>query len=100
VPDNVLFCPTCAAKRSDEALWELQREFLRRCVLGDYQLRITQDRNHHVLLYTTYTRTFCGRELAGAPKIKYEPYDDGTIRNLCAGCRGALAGAIQAMTTP
>lgn len=97
VPDNVLICPACLAGRSDHALRELQIEFLRKVARGEfsYALRVAKGKERHVMMYGSWTRAFCGKELQAKPPITYEPYTDQTLEKVCAGCRIAIASVMQ-----
>jgi hypothetical protein len=97
IPDNALACPDCAMARGDEALYNLQLEFLRKAASGEvnYTLRVAKGADRHVLMYTSYTRTFCGRELKGKPRIGYEPYSADALSHVCTGCRIALTSALK-----
>jgi hypothetical protein len=96
IPDNVLACPVCAAKRGEQAFHDLQVEFLRKVVRGEYSyaLRIAKVREHHVMMYSSQTRTFCGRHLE-TPQIRYEPYADDMFHSLCPDCRNVITSLIE-----
>jgi hypothetical protein len=97
IPDNALACPTCAAERGEESFRRLQLEFLRKAVRGDfnYTLRIAKGSGQHVLMYSSYTRTFCGQELSVRLQIAYEPYSVDTLAKICSGCRIAITSAVK-----
>jgi hypothetical protein len=98
IPDKALSCPDCAKERDQQALQDAQLEFLRRTVRGDfnYTLRVIKDRDRHVLMYTSYKRTFCGQHLESKPPyIEYEPYNADTLSKVCAGCRVAIASMVR-----
>lgn len=97
IPDDSLVCPMCAARKAEAAMHALQLEFLRKAVNheSNYTLRVAKLPQRHVLQYSSYTRTFCGQELAAAPTIKYEPYETDTLLKVCAGCRAAIAAAVE-----
>jgi hypothetical protein len=99
MPENVLVCPICAATRGEDAFRKLQLEFLRKAVNRDfsYSLRIAKGTEKHVLMYSSYSRTFCGTELEMRPQIQYEAYDEDTLAKLCAGCRSAIASMVEEM---
>jgi hypothetical protein len=97
IPDSALTCPRCATERGEAGMRALQLEFLRKAVSGDfsYTLRIARGNERHVLLYTSYSRAFCGKELGVRVQIAYEPYSDQTLAKICVGCRIAIASAVQ-----
>jgi hypothetical protein len=97
VPDENLTCPECASARREQGLHEIQAEFLRKVVGGafGYTLRVAKLPEKHVLMYTSYTRTFCGRELKAKPQISYQPYDAEALARVCAGCRIEIQRALQ-----
>ena len=97
VPETFLTCPQCAADRSNAAFHDLQLEFLRKVVSGEagYALRVTRTPQKHVLMYTSYFKTFCGQELATEHQIAYKPYSTDMLFSVCAGCRAAIESAIQ-----
>jgi hypothetical protein len=91
--DSAIACPACAAVRAEAALRELQVEFLRKTLNGEfsYALRIAKGIDRHVLMYSSHTRTFCGRDLEHRPKIDYQPYSAEAFGKICAGCRIEIA---------
>jgi hypothetical protein len=93
MPDNLMMCPTCVAKKGDEAFRDLQVEFLRKVIRGEfsYSLRVAKSRERHVMMYASTTRTFCGLQLEASPNFKYEAYDTETLSHVCAGCRIEIA---------
>ena len=97
IPDKAVTCPDCAAEKGEEALQELQVEFLRKAQNGDwnYTLRVAKGPERHAVLYSTHSRTFCGRVLKVRPQIKYETYDERTLASLCPACRVAIVSALQ-----
>jgi hypothetical protein len=97
IPDKVLVCPTCWAQQGEMAFQGLQREFLRKAARHEfgYSVRIAKGNEKHVLMYSSFTRTFCGKDLQVKPQIHYEAYDDDTLAKVCAGCRIAIAGLMQ-----
>jgi hypothetical protein len=97
VTENALACSQCATQRAEAAFRSLQAEFLRKAARGEfsYCLRVAKGRDRHVLMFSSYTRTFCGKELNAKPQIRYESYDDATVVNICASCRSAIASLMR-----
>jgi len=100
IPDTNMICPTCVAESSEVAMATLQRMYLRKAVAGEpnYTLRVGKGTDRHVLQYTSFTRTFCGRELKSAPRISYEPYSPEALKKVCSECAAAVAHAISEAT--
>jgi hypothetical protein len=96
VPDKALACPTCANERGEKALQGLQPEFLKRAAKGQfsYSLRMAKGTEHHVLLYTSFTRTFCGQELKARATVVYTPYTEDGLAKVCTGCRIGIKSAM------
>jgi hypothetical protein len=100
--DTALVCSICMAEQDRQAMRELQLEFLRKAVNGDwnYALRVAKMPERHVIMFSSQVRTFCGLELKTKPRIGYEAYTDATLEKLCAGCRMAVKDAVaEAMAT-
>jgi hypothetical protein len=99
IPEKALACPACAAERGEKAFHDLQIEFLRKAMKGvySYSLRVVKGNDRHVLMYSSYSRTFCGKELESRPHIHYEAYDEDTLAKLCAGCRSVIASMVEEM---
>ena len=97
IPNNVLTCPTCTTEASDEALRGMQVEFLRKAKGGDvnYTLRVARGGDRHVLMYSSFTRTFCGKELKSKPRIGYELFTSEALSNICSGCRVEIKRALE-----
>ena len=97
IPNANLTCPECAAARSERALREMQVEFLRKAVSGSigYTLRVARGGDRHVLMYSSYTKTFCGHELKSKPQITYEPYSIDALSRVCSGCRVEIKRALE-----
>ena len=104
--DNLLECPQCLAFRNEDSLLAAQPEFLRKTLKGDYALRVVKvgGGNKHTLLFTSYTRTFCGTELPVGksktskpllPTISYETWTAELMRRLCPGCRNAMIHTLE-----
>jgi hypothetical protein len=95
--DNMMICSQCAAIRGESAFRDLQIEFLRKVISGKsaYSLRLAKGTQKHLLMYTSCTRTFCGKELQVAPQIKYESYGEETLTKVCAGCRSELKRLVE-----
>lgn len=100
--DSALVCAVCMAEQDKQAMRELQLEFLRKTVNGEwnYGLRVAKMPERHVIMFSSQVRTFCGQELKTKPRISYEHYSDATLEKLCAGCRAAVQDAVaEAMAT-
>jgi hypothetical protein len=97
MPEKAIACPTCIGEQNDRAMRDLQVEFLRKVARAEfsYSLRVAKGGDRHVLMYSSYTRTFCGRDLPTKPHINYEPYDDVTLAKVCAGCRSAIRSLLE-----
>jgi hypothetical protein len=101
VPDSHMVCPACTAQAGAEGFRSLQAEFLRKAAKGEwpYSLRVAyrvaKNDVRHVLMYSSVTRTFCGKELEQRPHIKYERYCDETLAKVCAGCRMEIASIMR-----
>ena len=100
IPENALTCPTCARERGEAAFRDLQVEFLRKAASGEfsYALRVAKGVDRHVLMYSSYTRAFCGQELTGKPQIQYAPYNADTLVGICAACRTEIARVLEEAT--
>ena len=90
--DTFLHCPTCTEERGDEELCRIQVEFLRRVANAEfsYGLRVCKSvkgGQRHVMMFSSWVRTFCMRTLPEKPSITYEPYCDETLARVCTGCR-------------
>jgi len=97
IPNANLACPQCATERGEEAFRELQVEFLRKAANGEpnYTLRVARGGERHVLMYTSFTKAFCGKDLKAKPQIAYEPLGPDTLSKVCAGCRVEIKRALQ-----
>jgi hypothetical protein len=97
IPEDKLTCPECATARGEEAFHSLQLEFLRKAADGEhnYTLRVAKGPDRHVLMYTSWVRTFCGQELKTKPQIAYEALDANALSRVCAGCRIEITRALQ-----
>lgn len=92
VPDNALCCPHCTAVNGDHGLHETQAEYLRRVASGQWPLRIGKG---HLILFGSFTRTFCGQELPAKGKLNYRSYgDEQTLAKVCGGCRSRFNSMI------
>ena len=97
IPATKLTCPDCAIKRIAMGMRDLQLEFLHKAMDGGYSypLRVAKGNERHVLMYTSFVHTFCGRELKTKPQIKYESFSDDTLSKICAGCRVEIRRLLQ-----
>ena len=97
IPDKALTCPDCATERAKPGMQAFQAAFLRKAADGvpNYTLRVARGSERHVLMYMSYTQTFCGRELKSKPQIAYEPLDADVLSRVCAGCRIEIKRALQ-----
>ena len=94
--DTALVCAVCMADQDRQAMRELQLEFLRKTVNGEwnYGLRVARMPERHAIMYSSQVRTFCGQELKTKPRIEYRAYNQETLDKLCAGCRSAVEDAV------
>lgn len=89
--DTKLECPMCVANSGDDALQEIQPEFVAKAATGLYSLRLVKVAGgRHALMYSSYTRLFCGPTLPERPRISYETWTAEVMEHLCPGCRSAL----------
>jgi hypothetical protein len=93
--DKYLSCPICAAQASDQELRHTQLEYVRKAASGGYPLRVTKDSNRHLIMYTSYKRSFCGFEYEERQKMQYEPYSNEALAKCCPGCRSAFNSVVQ-----
>jgi hypothetical protein len=91
IPDDMLACPLCVREKSDAALREHQRYYLRGVAAGDTSLRVARLRNHeqHIELFGDDDTAFCGLDLSSRvvqQRLRL-PYGSATMATICAECR-------------
>jgi hypothetical protein len=102
IPEKAVSCLECAIEQNEKAVAEQQVEYLRKARDREwnYTLRVAKGTERHAMLYSTHSRTFCGRLLKGRPQVQHEPYSDQVLATLCPACRAAIARALQIMDRP
>lgn len=87
---ELLACPNCANRRSDQALWRYQRDPIARVLEGKLTLLVrVLNYIRHFQMYGA-EKTFCGQPVSPRSRLMRRGWGDCQSADYCALCQGEI----------